>query len=52
MIIFILTIKGGECHGGSTYCATAALKLMGRLDALDEYNTRSDLTHWCQQRYY
>jgi len=40
---------GLESHGGSTYCAVAALKLMGRLDELGE--KRLDrLVRWCVNR--
>eukprot|EP01116_Phalansterium_solitarium_P007163 TRINITY_DN19687_c0_g1_i1.p1 TRINITY_DN19687_c0_g1~~TRINITY_DN19687_c0_g1_i1.p1 ORF type:complete len:365 (+),score=39.11 TRINITY_DN19687_c0_g1_i1:65-1096(+) len=38
---------GQESHGGSTYCALAALKLMGRLDALRD---RQGLIQWCVER--
>ena len=32
-----------EAHGGSTYCAIAALKLMGRLDQLSDSQVSNDL---------
>eukprot|EP00698_Gefionella_okellyi_P001395 TRINITY_DN11340_c0_g1_i2.p1 TRINITY_DN11340_c0_g1~~TRINITY_DN11340_c0_g1_i2.p1 ORF type:complete len:324 (-),score=44.27 TRINITY_DN11340_c0_g1_i2:105-1076(-) len=35
---------GMESHGGSTYCAVAALTLMGKLDAVPR---RADLVRWC-----
>ena len=35
-----------EAHGGSTYCALAALKHMGRLDALS-VSQRRKLIRWC-----
>lgn len=38
---------GQESHGGSTYCAVAALTLMGRLDELPR---REQLIHWCLMR--
>merc|ERR1712029_894149 len=37
---------GLEAHGGSTYCAVAALSLMGRLQDLGE-KTLGRLTEWC-----
>jgi len=37
---------GLEAHGGSTYCAVAALTLMGRLDQLGEYKLKR-LRRWC-----
>jgi len=37
---------GLEAHGGSTYCAVAALSLMGRLQDLGE-KTLERLTEWC-----
>jgi len=40
---------GLESHGGPTYCALAALSLMGRLDAIDEYKRRG-LEHWLLNR--
>lgn len=40
---------GLEAHGGSTFCAVAALSLMGRLEALGETRLES-LTAWCLQR--
>ena len=33
--------------GGSTYCAIAALTLMGKLDLLPR---KDDLVHWCVSR--
>jgi len=49
---------GQEAHGGSVYCATASLSLMGRLgDVLDEDlgagggdTWRSELVRWCVSR--
>eukprot|EP01119_Soliformovum_irregulare_P019623 TRINITY_DN625_c0_g1_i1.p1 TRINITY_DN625_c0_g1~~TRINITY_DN625_c0_g1_i1.p1 ORF type:complete len:337 (+),score=22.79 TRINITY_DN625_c0_g1_i1:3-1013(+) len=38
---------GQESHGGSTYCAVAALFLMGRLDDLPR---KDDLVKWCLDR--
>ena len=38
-----------EAHGGSTYCAVAALTLLGRLDALGASRMRK-LTSWCVKR--
>jgi len=38
---------GQESHGGSTYCAVAALSLMGKLDALPH---RDGLIRWCVER--
>uniref|UniRef100_A0A7S2TT83 Prenyltransferase alpha-alpha toroid domain-containing protein n=1 Tax=Lotharella oceanica TaxID=641309 RepID=A0A7S2TT83_9EUKA len=35
---------GAEGHGGTTYCAVASLVLMGRLDALKDYD---GLVRWC-----
>jgi len=35
---------GSEGHGGSTYCAVAALVLMGRLDRLKD---KAGLIRWC-----
>jgi geranylgeranyl transferase type-1 subunit beta len=47
----IALIAGQEGHGGSTFCATAALALMGRLDqVLDEDDWRAQLIHWCVHR--
>jgi len=40
---------GLEAHGGSTYCAVAALSMMGRLGALGEARTAA-LTRWCLAR--
>jgi len=40
-------IPGAEAHGGSTFCATAALSLMDRLNDLDH---QDDLIRWCLQR--
>ena len=37
---------GGEAHGGFTYCGTAALSLLGRLQDLDV----SRLMEWLSQR--
>ena len=38
---------GAEAHGGSTFCAIAALSLMNRLDDLDH---QDNLIRWCIQR--
>jgi len=38
---------GLESHGGSTYCAIAALKLMGKLDELPR---KKELIQWCVER--
>lgn len=38
---------GAEAHGGSTFCAIAALALMNRLENLDHQN---ELIRWCLQR--
>jgi geranylgeranyl transferase type-1 subunit beta len=38
---------GAEAHGGSTFCAIAALSLMDRLNDLDH---QDNLIHWCLQR--
>eukprot|EP01099_Mayorella_cantabrigiensis_P002803 TRINITY_DN2252_c0_g1_i1.p1 TRINITY_DN2252_c0_g1~~TRINITY_DN2252_c0_g1_i1.p1 ORF type:complete len:329 (+),score=50.34 TRINITY_DN2252_c0_g1_i1:76-987(+) len=38
---------GGESHGGSTYCALAALSLAGRLDELPH---KEELVNWCVER--
>ena len=40
---------GRESHGGSTYCALAALQLMGKLDVISE-ESRSRLIYWCLNR--
>ncbi|CAF3527447.1 unnamed protein product [Rotaria sp. Silwood1] len=40
-------IPGAEAHGGSTFCAIAALSLMNRLNDLDHQN---ELIRWCLQR--
>ena len=40
---------GLEAHGGSTFCAVAALSLMGRLEDLGEDKLES-LTAWCLNR--
>jgi len=40
---------GLEAHGGSTYCAVAALTLMGRLDDLGEARL-TGLRRWCLAR--
>ena len=45
----ISLIPGAEAHGGSTYCATASLALMNRLQCLDT-TQRCNLIHWCHQR--
>jgi geranylgeranyl transferase type-1 subunit beta len=47
----IALIAGQEGHGGSTFCGTAALALMGKLDqVLDEDDWRAQLVHWCVHR--
>ena len=40
-------VPGAEAHGGSTFCAVAALSLMDRLNDLDH---QDDLIRWCLQR--
>jgi geranylgeranyl transferase type-1 subunit beta len=40
-------MPGAEAHGGSTFCAIAALALMNRLNDLDH---QDDLIRWCLQR--
>jgi geranylgeranyl transferase type-1 subunit beta len=40
-------VPGAEAHGGSTFCAVAALSLMNRLDELDH---QDGLIRWCLQR--
>jgi len=45
----IALTPGAEAHGGSTYCGTAALVLMDRLDALGSAGVEA-LSTWCQQR--
>lgn len=40
-------VPGAEAHGGSTFCAIAALSLMNRLTALDN---QDKLVYWCLQR--
>lgn len=37
-------IPGGESHGGSTFCAIAALKLLGR-------HPTDNAIHWCLRRF-
>ena len=40
-----------EGHGGSTFCGTASLVLMGKLDeVMAEDDWRKDLTRWCCHR--
>ena len=41
---------GGECHGGSTFCACASLKLMGQLDEVLPAKDVDRLQRWCLQR--
>lgn len=41
---------GLEAHGGSTYCAVAALKLMGRLEDAFTPRHRRRLERWCLNR--
>jgi len=44
-------IPGQESHGGSTYCALAALKLMGRLDdVIGSGDGKEELVRWCVHR--
>ena len=38
-----------ESHGGSTYCAVAALSLMGTLDVLSKAQL-DKLVRWCSLR--
>lgn len=52
-----LTYDGGfaqcpndESHGGSTYCACASLKLMGKFDEVLSEKEIKDLQHWCVHR--
>lgn len=40
-------IPGAEAHGGSTFCAIAALALLDQLKTLDH---QEELIHWCLQR--
>ncbi|UJR31044.1 hypothetical protein I4U23_018554 [Adineta vaga] len=40
-------VPGAEAHGGSTFCAIAALSLMNRLNDLDH---QDKLIRWCLQR--
>ncbi|CAM4803790.1 unnamed protein product [Rotaria magnacalcarata] len=40
-------VPGAEAHGGSTFCAVAALSLMGRLK---DFEHQHDLVRWCLQR--
>jgi len=55
-IISCMTYEGGfglrpegEAQGGSTYCAVAALFLMGEISALSPLQL-STLTSWCERR--
>ena len=41
---------GLEAHGGSTYCAVAALKLMDKLDVALSRRQRKRLERWCVNR--
>ncbi|KAF4524456.1 hypothetical protein B566_EDAN011879 [Ephemera danica] len=41
---------GLEAHGGTTYCAVAALSLMGRLHSCLSKEQISHLQHWCISR--
>jgi geranylgeranyl transferase type-1 subunit beta len=43
-------IPGGEGHGGSTFCATASLLLMNKLDEVLDEDWRKELIHWCVNR--
>ena len=40
-------VQAQEAHGGSTFCAVASLKLMGKLDRIPR---RNDLVDWCIAR--
>ena len=46
----VALLPGQEGHGGSTFCAVAALKLMGRLEDTMDEEWRKELIHWCVQR--
>jgi len=46
----IALLPGQEGHGGSTFCATASLVLMGRLDEVIDAEWRKDLIRWCTHR--
>lgn len=47
----ISLLPGQEGHGGSTFCAVAALLLMDCLsDTLDKDGRRQRLIHWCTHR--
>lgn len=45
-------VVGQEAHGGSTFCAVAALTLLGELDRVlpEGSGARDDLIRWCLQR--
>ena len=56
-IVKSITYEGGiaqgpgmEAHGGSTYCAVAALKLMNKLDSALSPIKRRRLERWCVNR--
>jgi geranylgeranyl transferase type-1 subunit beta len=40
-------LPGQEGHGGSTFCATASLVLMNRLDDVLDEEWRRELVQWC-----
>jgi len=40
-------VPGQEGHGGTTYCALAALKLLGKLESIDD---KEGLIQWCTRR--
>ena len=42
-------VPGQESHGGSTFTATASLRLMGRLSTFEHFRIR-DLEQWCLRR--
>ena len=47
----IALLPNGEAHGGSTFCGTASLLLMDKLDeVLAEDDWRDDLIRWCVHR--
>lgn len=45
----IALLEGSEAHGGSCYCAVAALALMDRLGSLSK-DQRAALVKWCEMR--
>jgi geranylgeranyl transferase type-1 subunit beta len=40
-------LPGQEGHGGSTFCATASLVLMNKLDEVLDQQSRKELIRWC-----